>query len=107
MDKTSPPVLLIVATVAAILSFHSNNNNQKFHQNIADTTPLTIKAKNYFGKNVVSTVGVIRFTTGLENDFYYADSMGKTAHFYVEARLAKFSSDNVKRIPLNISIVID
>ena len=69
--------------------------------------PGAIKAKDHLGKNVVSLGGVISFTTGLENDYYQVDSTNKTGHFYVEIKLAKFLNDNVKRIPLNISIVID
>jgi Ca-activated chloride channel family protein len=35
------------------------------------------------------------------------DSPNKIIHFYVEVKLAKFLNDYAKRIPLNISIVID
>jgi Ca-activated chloride channel family protein len=107
MNKKYLPVFLFAAMVVAILSFTSTNHNQNFTKSIADTTPLAIKAKNHLGKNVVSTNGAITFTTGLENDFYQVDSSNKTIHFYVEARLAKFLNDYAKRIPLNISIVID
>ena len=107
MDKNHLPVFLIAATVAAIVSFTSNKSNQRLHLNFTDTTPLAIKARNYLGKNVISTNGTVTFTTGLENDFYYPDSLNKTAHFYVEAKLSRFSNDIAKRIPLNISIVID
>lgn len=107
MNKNYLPVFLIAGVLIAILSFASYSNNKSFLRGIADTTPLAIKAKNHLGKNAVSTNGAITFTTGLENDFYQTDSSNKTVHFYVEARLAKFLNDNVKRIPLNISIVID
>ena len=56
---------------------------------------------------VVSTSGMVSFATGFENDYYQADSSNRVFHFYVEAKLAGFLNENVKRIPLNISIVID
>lgn len=93
--------------LVAVLSFTSNNRNKNFPKSFTDTAPLTIKAKNYLAKTVVSTSGPITFTTGLENDYYPVDSINKTVHFYIEAKLKKFLNDNAGRIPLNISIVID
>lgn len=93
--------------LVAVLSFTSVTGNRNSFKNIADTIPPVIKAKNHLGKNVVSTSGVVTLTTGLENDFYQADSLNKTIHFYVEARLSKFLNSDARRIPLNISIVID
>lgn len=106
MNKNYLPVFLPILMVGAILSFTSNNQNRNFYRGVVDTTPF-IKAKNHLGKNVVSTNGVITFTTGLENDFYQVDSSNKTVHFYVEAKLSKILNDNARRLPLNISIVID
>ena len=88
----------------AFTSIPANN----FHHYSADTiNPLAIKAKAHLGKSVVSSSGVIGFTTGLENDYYMVDSINRMGQFYIEAKLAKFLNDNIKRIPLNISIVID
>jgi len=56
---------------------------------------------------MISSSGVINFTTGLENDYYMVDSTNRIGQFYIEAKLSKFLNDNIKRIPLNISIVID
>jgi Ca-activated chloride channel family protein len=69
--------------------------------------PFPIRAKDHKGKNVVSTSGVITFTSGLDNDYYQADSLNKIAYFYIEAKLAKLLNLPQKRTPLNISIVID
>lgn len=107
MNKNYLPVFLFVLMLGAILSFTSNNPTKNFQTSSIDTTPSAIKARNHLGKNVVSTNGVLTFTTGLENDFYQTDSSNKTIHFYVEMKLAKFLNDNARRIPLNISIVID
>jgi Ca-activated chloride channel family protein len=107
MKKNYLPVFLFTALLVAVLSFTPNNRNKNFLQSTSDTVPLAIKAKNHLGRSVVSTNGLITFTTGLENDFYRVDSSNKAIHFYVEAKLAKFLNPNARRIPLNISIVID
>jgi Ca-activated chloride channel homolog len=107
MDKKYLPVFLFVLMLAAILSFTSNNKNRSFLKTLTDTTPLAVKAKNHLGKSTISNSGMITFTNGLENDYYQVDSSNKTIHLYVEAKLAKFLNDYAKRIPLNISIVID
>jgi len=91
----------------ATLAFTSAPNSSAKHISTDTVLPRPIKAKDHLGKNVVSTGGVISFTTGLENDYYQVDSTNKIGHFYVEVKLAKFLNDNFKRIPLNISIVID
>jgi len=94
--------------LVGVFSFTSvtTKNFQKYIS--TDTVlPRAINAKDHLGKNVVSTAGAISFTTGLENDYYQVDSINKFGHFYIEVKLAKFLNDNVKRIPLNISIVID
>jgi Ca-activated chloride channel family protein len=69
--------------------------------------PFTVKAKDHKGKNVVATSGIITFSSGLDNDYYLADSLNKTAYFYIEAKLAKLLNLPQRRTPLNISIVID
>lgn len=108
MNKKHLPVILLILFLAAIFAFSSNNKKNVHQNSIADTTaPIAIRAKDHLGKSVISKNGVINFTTGLENDFYQVDSINRTGHFYIEAKLAKFMNDNVKRIPLNISIVID
>jgi Ca-activated chloride channel family protein len=73
----------------------------------ADTTSPFIKPKDYKGKSVVSTTGIVTLTTGVENDFYQVDSTNKTVSFYAEIKLAKLLNAATQRIPLNISIVID
>lgn len=100
--------LLSSCVVLLLLAFSSHITIKTFSENLVDTiAPIIFAAKDHQGKNVVSTSGVITLSTGLHNDYYQADSPGKTGYLYVEARLSKFSNGNVKRIPLNISIVID
>ena len=108
MDKKHLPALISVSFLIVVFSFTSHNTKSFYKNSLTDTTaPLAIKAKDHMGRSVVSTSGAITFTTGLENDFYQVDSVNKTSHLYMEAKLAKFINDNVKRIPLNISVVID
>ena len=90
-----------------MLAFTSIPANNFQHYSADTIKPLAIKAKAHLGKSVVSSSGVIGFTTGLENDYYMVDSINRMGQFYIEAKLAKFLNDNIKRIPLNISIVID
>jgi Ca-activated chloride channel homolog len=98
-------LILFLIAISAFTSFPVNSF--QMHTSADTLLPKTIKAKDHLGKNVVATGGVISFTTGLENDYYQVDSIDKMGHFYVEVKIAKFLNDNAKRIPLNISIVID
>jgi Ca-activated chloride channel family protein len=108
MNKKHLPVFSFVLILVAVFAFTSNHSNRIAQKNAVDTiAPVIIRAKDHLGKSIVSKSGVISFTTGLENDFYYVDSLNKSAHFYVEVKLSKFLNDHFKRIPLNISIVID
>ena len=110
MNKKYLPALFPIAIgilFIAIFAFTSNNVKSFYSDNKDTTVPLTLRAKDHLGKSIVSRNGVISFTTGLENDFYQIDSVNKTVHFYIEAKLSKFLNDNAKRIPLNISIVVD
>jgi Ca-activated chloride channel homolog len=108
MNKRLLLFLSFVLFLAAVFAFTSNHSTNIFQRNFTDTiTPVIIKAKDHLAKSVVSKSGVISLTTGLENDFYYVDSSNKTVHLYVETKLSKFLNDNVRRVPLNISIVID
>jgi Ca-activated chloride channel homolog len=108
MNKKLLLFLSSVLFLAAVFAFTSSQSTNILQRNFTDTIkPVIIKAKDHLAKTVVSKSGAISFTTGLENDFYYVDSLNKIVHFYVEAKLSKFLNDNVNRVPLNISIVID
>lgn len=108
MNKKLLLILSFVLFLAVVFGFTSDNTSNTFLKNLTDTIqPVIIKAKDHLAKSVVSNSGVISFTTGLENDFYQVDSTNKSVHFYVEVKLSKFLNDNVRRVPLNISIVID
>src|SRR4051812_17212255 len=101
-------LLPFVTIILLLLAFNSRTSTKIFFSNTGDTlTPIVFHAKDHKGKSVVSSNGLITFTTGLHNDYYYVDSVNKTGYLYVEARIGKFLNRQAKRIPLNISVVID
>lgn len=51
--------------------------------------------------------GLISLTTGLDNDYFLLDSANRTGYLYVETSIDHFVNASVKKVPLNISIVID
>ena len=69
--------------------------------------PAALVARDHKGMSIVSTSGVITFTTGLDNDYYWVDSVHKTGYLYLEVKVGTFLNDHVKRVPLNLSIVVD
>lgn len=89
-------------------AFNAPRINRSSITHISDTLPyFLIKARDHKGQSVVSTNNVLRFTTGLHNDFYQADSNGKTGYLYIEAKMATLVNQTQKRVPLNLCIVID
>jgi len=72
-----------------------------------DTLPLTvISPKDFRLKPTVSTKAGIRLTSGLYNDVYLNDTSNRTGYLFVEVAAVADSSFR-KRLPLNLSIVID
>jgi len=102
-------VILIICSLFSlgIFGFMPNHSAGSSFTHVDSIAPPNFKAKDHKGKSVVSTSGVITFTTGLDNDYYQVDSNNKLVYFYVETKLAKLLNAPVKRTPLNISIVID
>jgi Ca-activated chloride channel family protein len=97
--------IMFIGIFSAFTSAYTYSFSKK---SFADTSaPTFINAKDHRGQSVVSTNGVVHFTTGLHNDYYQLDSPNKMGYFYIETRLTKFINDHPWRVPLNISIVID
>ena len=110
MNKKYLLLLAFLSVFILLLSAFTINKNSKHYSSkfYNDTLPpFAIKAKDHKGKSVVTANGVVSFTSGLHNDFYQVDSVNKTGYLYIETKLSAFMNDNVKRVPLNISIVID
>lgn len=103
------PLITGISFILILTAFISPSPTVSVHiiSNSDSLGPFSFKAKDHKGKTVVSTSGVITFSTGLDNDYYEVDSSGKSVYFYVEAKLAKLLNVPRKRTPLNISIVID
>ena len=108
MNRIHFAAIACIFLFAMVFSAFKNSSYSPHHKRLqSDTVNPFARVKDYKGKSVVSTSGVITFTTGLDNDYYQADSSGRLVHFYVETRLAKLLNVPQRRTPLNISIVID
>ncbi|HEU4472882.1 MAG TPA: VWA domain-containing protein [Flavisolibacter sp.] len=107
--KTKQYLLIsFVAAWALLLMAFSGSEGRAVPRPDDDSLPLLIfKAREHKGKSAVSTSGLVSLTTGFDNDHYYLDSSGRTGYLYIETKLAAFRSQQLKRVPLNISIVID
>jgi Ca-activated chloride channel family protein len=101
--------LLFLAGAAALSFSLPRSKSYGFYSvlNADSAGPVAGLAKDHKGKSVVSSSGVVSLSTGLDNDFYYADSSGRTGYIYLETKLGKFLNENAAKVPLNISIVID
>jgi Ca-activated chloride channel family protein len=74
----------------------------------ADTSfPSFINALDYRGKTIISTNGITLFSSGTDNDLYPRDKTSRHCYFYLETAIKTNKVDSVKRLPLNLSIVID
>ena len=108
MLKRSLPFFLVIAVISFFLLAFDEGNKSRYQSQVNDTIPfLAMMAKDHKGKSIHSTGGVVSMTTGLDNDFYQVDSTRKTAFLYAETMIASFMNDNLKRVPLNLCIVID
>ena len=75
---------------------------------LPDTSwPLDIKALDHKGKTVQSSEWPVTFTTALHNDYYQSDSINRKGYLYLETQIDRFINESAKRVPLNLSIVID
>ena len=109
MSKKRGILLLFIIAGAFFVSSFVAIPSRLFSVGVARDTvvPPAVVAKDHKGMNIVSNSGVITFTTGLDNDYFWVDSVNKTGYLYLEAKLGTFLNDHVKRVPLNLSIVID
>jgi Ca-activated chloride channel homolog len=74
----------------------------------ADTSyPSFVNAIDHKGKTIISSNELISFSSGMDNDQYRADTISRHCYLYLETVVKRLPGDSVKRLPLNISIVID
>lgn len=96
--------------VLSILFSSFKSSSKRFTQpGFQDTTtlPSFVRAKDHLSKNADSKNGLVTLSAGLDNDYYLMDSANRTGYLYVEAKTGRFVNAAVKRVPLNLSIVID
>lgn len=115
MKKTSLKIIAILLTISVLLlSFQSNNAQSTTRQNTNNkqnsTNENTDKngsdSISYNGKNFAETKkGKITLGAGFQNDYF--TSTNTEGFFYAEIKADKFINENNKRLPLNISLVID
>lgn len=103
----APALFVLAITTVAFLA--NKPNFKSFSKEVIyDTSaPLAIFAKDHKGKNVISSSGVVKFSSGLDNDYYHLDSINRKGHLYLETKLGQFINENMVRVPINLSIVID
>lgn len=93
--------------ISLLFAFTVHTKTKTFYSQTDTIAPVVFQAKDHKGKSVVTTNTILTFTTGLHNDYYLTDSFNKIGYLYVEAKLSKINNNNSKKLPLNISIVID
>lgn len=76
--------------------------------NFSDSTPsIPVNVKGYKGTTLTKSMNEIHFTSATDNDYYRTDTSNRYCFLYVETRVDEFLNDYAKRVPLNLSIVID
>jgi Ca-activated chloride channel family protein len=74
----------------------------------ADTSfPSFMNATDHRGKTIISTNELTLFSSGTDNDFYPTGKISRHCYFYLETAIKTTKGDSLKRLPLNLSIVID
>ena len=101
-------MLFIFSSFILFLFAFTKKGTSNPSSSFADTTaPIIFYAKDHKAKSGVSSNGLLTLTTGLHNDYYLTDSVNSIGYLYIETKSEKLLNYFVKRLPLNISIVID
>jgi Ca-activated chloride channel family protein len=100
------PVLACLTT--SFIRGENTITNSGLKNKFADTTsPLIIKAKDHKGMSVTSSAGVIALSSGLDNNLYNTGAVNRTGYLYIETKVNRFTNSGSRKIPLNLSVVID
>ncbi|QQR97605.1 MAG: VWA domain-containing protein [Sphingobacteriales bacterium] len=113
MKKSNFLFLSIIATALMFftLSAKKSSTTRQTPDNNDEQNKVTVNTTVsdslvYNGKNFAETKkGKINLGAGFQNDYYMNDQ--KEGFFYTEVKADKFVNENNKRLPLNISLVID
>jgi Ca-activated chloride channel homolog len=92
-----------------LLSFAITPRTISNNKPAADTSyPSFVTALDHRGKTIISSNELIRFSTGMDNEMYRADTISRHSYLFLGTEVQALPGDsNSKRFPLNISIVID
>ena len=63
--------------------------------------------KGHEGKSISSSHDSMQLMSALDNDYYMPDSANQTLYLYTETRVGKSLNSKLKRVPLNIALVLD
>lgn len=97
----------IIGAAFAFYQFRPGNTKNAFTRLPNNDTTGAPGALDYKGTLVTNTTDLLTFTIGLNNDTYLVDSINKTAWLYIETKAGFYNNTEKKRIPLNLSLVID
>jgi len=106
-------LLLLVAGLATLTSMAFSDPAMvksrvvRTYNNHDTAAPLAANASDYKGQSVTSSHGAVSFTTGLDNDYYSTDSNSRSGYLYLETKVGEFVNEQLTKVPLNLSIVID
>lgn len=101
---------IIVIIGLVVCTFGFNYSTPKTSQKQTQLQPahfIPPDTNVFLGKSTVQTKGLITYTTGLDNPYYFIDSARKTGYLYLEAKARKFVEESSTRLPLNIALVLD
>jgi Ca-activated chloride channel family protein len=109
MRKNQLLLFAFLLLFSAVISAFSTGTMDVFRCSGADTTslPSLVKAIDHQAKNTVAKKGLITLATGLDNDYYLLDSASRRGYLYTEIKMDRFVNEVIKKVPLNLSIVID
>jgi Ca-activated chloride channel family protein len=107
MKKYLPLLGLLTVLAISVISFSAFRNLSRKKATHTDSLPLTPSPKDHKGRSITNTQGAVSFTSGLDNDYYFVNAAGKTGYLYLETKIGTFFNEKARRIPLNLSIVID
>lgn len=107
MKKYLPLLGLIAVLAASFISLTAFRNISRKTASRTDSIPSSLSPKDHKGRSITNTQGAVSFTSGLDNDYYFVNANGKTGYLYLETKIGTFFNESARRIPLNLSIVID
>jgi len=115
LSKLHIPAIMAILAILFLQLFSSSSTqipkpvlNDVAYFNFNDSAPIIpVNTKGYKGTTITKNMNEIHFTSATDNDYYRTDTTNRHCFLYVETRVDEFFNDHAKRVPLNLSIVID